>query len=294
MPDIEIRNWRQGDDEALVPLWAPMRWTDLELYGRKFEDPSNAPDRVFVAEIDGRIAGHAIATRRDVYLEGAWRTFGGVGHLAVHPKAKGLGLGRRLLDECDRVAEEAGLRGVLMWTKESFIPAYAMYLRTGYELVGQMARHQTALDWLIEALPAESLEVRPVVPASDDVLQLRAEWAEEAFPVSCGWDVQAMTGTEWGLYDGGKLVGAFSAQLTDPVVPAQRAAEALGAMARWKRDQGAEVADFWLTAESPADRALAPHTHLREVIGMRTLVKPLGGALKLGDQYAIHGACWPW
>ncbi len=294
MSDAIIRNWREGDDEHLVPLWEPMQWTTLAAYGRKLQDPNNDRSRIWVAELKGEVVGHVMATRREVYVEGEWRVFGGVGHLAVHPKARGLGLGRRLLRLCEQAAEDAGLRGILMWTQETFVPAYAMYVRSGFELVAQVARHQVMLTWLTEVLPSRALDVRPVDPAAPEVLDLRRVWAKEAFPVSAGWDVACMAGAEWGLFDGEDLVGAFPGGLGDPVIPARRVNEALGAMARWRQEQGATVAEFLLSAGSPADRALAPYTNCREEIGLRTMVKPLGAPLELGGQYRVHGACWPW
>lgn len=294
MTDAIVRAWREGDDERLVPLWEPMGWAPLEVYRRKFDDSSNDRNRVWVVELAGEIVGHAIATRRDVFVEGAWHTFGGVGHLVVHPKARGLGLGWRLLRLCEQAASEAGLRGILMWTQETLVPAYSLYVRDGFELVAQTARHQVMLQWLAEVTPGRALAVRPIDPTAPDVLDLRREWAQEAFPVSTGWDVTCMAGTDLGIFEGDDLVGAFASGLGDPVVRAQRVGEALGAMARWKLEQGARVAEFRLSAGSPADTWLAPYTNCREETGLRTMVKPLGEPLVLGTQYLVHGACWPW
>lgn len=294
MGEAVVRTWRESDDEGLVALWEPMEWTDLAEYGRKLDDPGNSPDRVWVAELDGELVGHAIATRREVYVEGGWQVFGGVGHLTVHPKARGLGLGRRLLTLCEQAAHRDGVRGLLMWTKETFVPAYSMYVRSGYQLVAQSVRHQVAIDWLLRSLPSRTLGVRQIEPAAPEVLDLRRAWATEAFPVSVGWDATSMVATEWGLFECGRLVGAFSAQLADPVIPAARVAEALGAMAEWKAGQGARTAEFWLTAGSPADVCLSPYTSCREEFGLRTMVKPLGRPLDLGPQYAVQRACWPW
>jgi len=295
MGDPTIRTWREGDDELLVPLWQPMGWTDPAMYGRKFEDPGNSPDRVFVAELDGRVVGHAIATRREVLVEGEFRLFGGVGHLAVHPIAKGRGLGRRLLEECHRVAREADARGVIMWTKCTFHPAFDMYIRSGYRLVAHEARHQVDIEWLREVWGEPSVEIRPLpdgeAPAAEE---LRRRWAEICFPVSCGWDVGFPEKASLGIYDGSVLVGTCSEAPLTPIVPRDLIRDALLAMGIRRLAGGERCLTYSLASGSTGDRILSGVSSAREEVGYCTLVLPLGGDLDLGDQEPVQFACWPW
>lgn len=298
MPDATIRCWREGDDESLLALWAPIGWTDASRYGAKFEDPDNSPDRVFVAELGGRVVGHVISTRRKLLVDGDWREFAGVGHLVVHPAARGLRLGRRLLDTCRGVAERDGARGLVMWTSPTFVPAYEMYLRDGYRFISRHVRHRVDPEWLLERLPEEPvLERRPL--AADDwpaVRDLRARWAREAFPVSLGWDAEREFGSSayTGLYSDGSLIGAFSEALTDPIVAPGLVRAALRAMADALLADGRSSAVFSVGLGGLADEALSPLSHLREENGYCTLIKPLGTPLQITAPQRVHAFVWPW
>ena len=50
------------------------------------------------------------------------------------PEARGLGLGRRMLDTCMNFARDAGYVGMQLWTHESHRAAGALYARNGWTL----------------------------------------------------------------------------------------------------------------------------------------------------------------
>ena len=52
------------------------------------------------------------------------------------PEARGLGLGRQLLETCMQFARDAGYSDMQLWTHESHKAACALYARTGWRLVG--------------------------------------------------------------------------------------------------------------------------------------------------------------
>ena len=62
--------------------------------------------------------------------------------LLVEPAARGLGIGARLVDECERFARAKGYRRIVLWTHSVLLAARAIYARAGYRLVASEA-HQS-------------------------------------------------------------------------------------------------------------------------------------------------------
>lgn len=55
--------------------------------------------------------------------------------LLLDPAARGLGLGRRLVDECERFARAKGYRRIRLWTNSLLLAARGIYQRAGYRLL---------------------------------------------------------------------------------------------------------------------------------------------------------------
>jgi GNAT superfamily N-acetyltransferase len=102
--------------------------------------------RLLVAETGGRVAGSAAfypdASVQGVGFPAGWA--GGRG-LAVHPSARGSGVGRTLLAACERLARQAGAPVFAFHTATFMTGAISLYERLGYlrapELDFDMAAH---------------------------------------------------------------------------------------------------------------------------------------------------------
>ena len=64
----------------------------------------------------------------------------------MEPKARGLGIGARLVDECTRFARQAGYRKIVLWTNNVLKAARRVYQKAGYRLVKEEPHHSFGVD----------------------------------------------------------------------------------------------------------------------------------------------------
>jgi DNA-binding MarR family transcriptional regulator/ribosomal protein S18 acetylase RimI-like enzyme len=84
----------------------------------------------WIAEKDGENVG-SVMVAKDARRPGVAK----LRLLLVHPSARGLGLGHRLVDECTRFARDAGYHTISLWTNRVLTAARRIYAEAGYEIV---------------------------------------------------------------------------------------------------------------------------------------------------------------
>jgi len=103
-----------------------------------------ACERCWIAELNGENVG-SIMLVKDA-APGTAR----IRLLIVDPKARGLGLGTRLTDECVKFAREAGYKKVTLWTHSVLSAARHCYEKAGFTLTSSEKRHTWGQDVMAE------------------------------------------------------------------------------------------------------------------------------------------------
>ena len=100
-------------------------------------------ERCWIAEMDGEIIG-------SVFVVQSSETVAKLRLLLVEPKARGLGLGTRLVEECIRFARRRGYQKLILWTNSILLEARHIYKKTGFKLVAEEAHHSFGHDLIGE------------------------------------------------------------------------------------------------------------------------------------------------
>ena len=96
-------------------------------------------ERAWMAERDGEVVG-------SVFIARASPEVAQLRLLYVDPSARGLGLGRRLVDECIRFSRARGYKTLMLWTHDILVPAVRIYEAAGFKLIREERHNEFGHD----------------------------------------------------------------------------------------------------------------------------------------------------
>lgn len=149
-PSVLIREHRPGDIGWVISahgrLYAEEYGWDIsfealvaEIAAKFLREFRPGQERCFIAELDGAPVGSAFVVRES---DGEAK----LRLVLVEARARGLGLGKRLVREALAFARAAGYRRMVLWTNDILHAARAIYIAEGFRLVAEEKHHSFGKD----------------------------------------------------------------------------------------------------------------------------------------------------
>ena len=149
-----LRNHQPGDMGWIVHRHGVLYWQEYgwderfealvaEIAAKFVQNFDPRRERCWVAERDHEPVGSVMLVKES---EDVAR----LRLLLVEPKARGIGIGARLVDECVNFARRAGYKKITLWTQSVLTGARHIYQKTGFEVVHEERHCEFGYDLVSE------------------------------------------------------------------------------------------------------------------------------------------------
>jgi DNA-binding MarR family transcriptional regulator/GNAT superfamily N-acetyltransferase len=158
-PSLVLRSHRVGDMGWVVASQARAYAEDYgwdisyealvaEICAQFIKNFDPAREHCWIAEAGGEPVG-------SVLLVKATDEIAKLRLLLVEKKARGLGVGRALTEQCIRAAREKGYKKMTLWTQSILVEARGIYTRAGFRRVAEEPHHSFGVDLIGETWEME-------------------------------------------------------------------------------------------------------------------------------------------